>query len=355
MKIVWNDPRPVLVTGGTGYIASWIVKYLLEAGANVRITVRDKKNTIGYDHLSRIASDAPGKLEVFEADLLHEGSFDQAVAGCGIVFHTASPFRINKLGNPTKSLIMPALNGTINVINAVNSAHTVDRLVLTSSVAAIYGDAIEASLAPQGQLTEEQWNTSSSPSYQPYSYSKTAAERKAWELADSQSRWKLLTINPGLVLGPSLSTRTDSTSIDIMISIANGKYRMGIPDFRFAIVDVRDVARAHILAATTPAASGRHITAAHQLSMPDIARILKTEYGNALPLPKGILPKAVLYIAGPFMGFSWKYLRLNLGHTLRFSNERSIKNLGMHYRDIRDTLVDHIEQLKQDGLIRMHS
>ena len=106
---------PVLVTGGAGYMASWLVKYLLEDGYKVRITVRDLENQDKYRHLEKISERSAGSLEIFEADLLGKGVFDQCMNGCNIVFHTASPYRIFDIKDPQKELIDPSLKGTRNV------------------------------------------------------------------------------------------------------------------------------------------------------------------------------------------------------------------------------------------------
>lgn len=344
--------KKVMVTGATGYIAGWIIKYLLEEGADVKASVRNKSNSEKYAHLTAIDSDSPGTLEMFEADLLDPQAFHEAMKGIEILFHTASPFRITGIRDVMKDLIQPAVDGTRHVLDAATQSGTVKRVVLTSSLAAIYGDARDAALHPKGYLDERDWNTTCSASYQPYSYSKTAAERKAWEMAEVQQQWNLVTINPGLVLGPSLTKRTDSTSIDIMISLASGKYRTGIPDLHFAVADVRDIARAHLLAAQHAQAKGRHIIAGPSQSMLEITQTLRKQYGNSLPLPGRTIPNFLLYLAGPLMGFSWKYLRNNIGYPLPLSNEKSRKELGLVYTDIQDTLRDHIAQLRSDELIK---
>ncbi|HXG28400.1 MAG TPA: NAD-dependent epimerase/dehydratase family protein, partial [Nevskiales bacterium] len=83
-----DKTKPVLVTGGNGYIASWLVKYLLEQGVNVRATVRDPSNEKKVGHLKRIAAKTPGRLALFQADLLQAGAFNGPMKGCELVFHT---------------------------------------------------------------------------------------------------------------------------------------------------------------------------------------------------------------------------------------------------------------------------
>jgi uncharacterized protein YbjT (DUF2867 family) len=104
-----DKTKPVLVSGGSGYVASWIIKLLLDEGIDVHTTVRDKSNEQKYRHLLKIAKDSSAKLEVFEADLLKDGSFADALQGCELVMHTASPFLSSGIKDPQKQLIDPAL------------------------------------------------------------------------------------------------------------------------------------------------------------------------------------------------------------------------------------------------------
>lgn len=170
------EPKTVLVTGGTGYLASWIVNYLLEDGHNVRMTVRNKQKKEKYAHLLEIAQQSEGELSVYEADLLIQGSFDEAVNGCEYVIHTASPFFISGISDAKEELVKPALEGTRNVLGAVNRSKTVKRVVLTSSVAAMNGDNCD--LQPNEVLDETHWNETSSENHQPYNYSKTVTLKR---------------------------------------------------------------------------------------------------------------------------------------------------------------------------------
>ena len=347
-----DKKKPILVTGGTGYIASWIVKYLLEDGYQVRATVRDKKNIKKVNHLERMTSETKGELELFEADLNLEGSFDKAIKDCELVIHTASPFVIGKVKNPLKELIKPAENGTKNVLDGINRVGGVKRVVLTSSVAAIYGDSIDIGQAPKGVFDEECWNTTSSLKHNPYSFSKTLAEKKAWEIHDKQNKWDLVTINPSFVLGPSLSKRIDSASVDFIRSMVNGKLATGVPKTEMGIVDVRDVARAHIKAGMNPEAKGRHILTAKSISMLEMAQGLREHFQDKYKIPKREVPKFMFYILGPILaGLSWEWVSKNIGYEIKFDNTKSKKVIGIQYKDPKETLVSHIEQLERSNLI----
>jgi len=346
-----NLNKPILVTGGSGYIASWIIKFLLENGQDVKATVRDKSNEEKIGHLVKMGEKYSGKLELFEADLLQSGSFEDAMMGSELVIHNASPFKLWGIKDPQKELITPALEGTSNVLYTANKTQSVKRIVLTSSIAAVFGDAIDIRNTPNGIFTENEWNTTSNLNHAPYSYSKTLAEREAWKIAEEQNQWDLIVINPGFVLGPSLTNRIDSTSIDFMLSMINGKYKSGVPALYFGIVDVRDIAKAHILAGTKASVSGRHILVAKTISFFEIANILKKENGK-YPLPKGKIPKFLVYLIGPLQGLSWKYTKLNVGIPINFDNSYSKKDLGIEYTPIEKTLNDHVEQIIKSGLLK---
>src|SRR4030067_1919929 len=147
MRII-DKTKPVLVTGGTGYMASWIIKMLLEEGINVNATVRDPSDIQKIDHLMALAKTPGGKLKLFKADLLDLGSFDEPMQGCELGMHTASPFFITRIKNPEEELIRPAKEGTRKVLEAAKRTPTVRRVVLTSGAVAIYGDNLDIKFAP---------------------------------------------------------------------------------------------------------------------------------------------------------------------------------------------------------------
>lgn len=345
-----DKTTPILVTGGTGYLASWIIKQLLDEGLNVRATVRNKSNTEKNKHLMKLGNEGKGALELYEADLLKEGSFDQAMSKCEVVFHAASPFQIFGIKDPQKELIDPALKGTKNILASVNKTQSVKRVILTSSCASVYDNALET---VGTQLNEKSWNTTSNIKNNPYSFSKKIAEETAWEISKSQNRWDLITINPGFILGPSLSNRTDSFSIDFMLSLLNGKMKSGVPALSFPLVDVRDVAKAHILGAFTLNASGRHIVISGKSPFYlEIAEVIKNEYGDKYPTPTKNVPNFILYIVAPFMKMKWSFLKNSLGIRAELDNSYSKKDLGMSYRPIKETIIDQVRQITNDGLIK---
>lgn len=349
MSVQIDPAKPVLVTGASGYVASWIIRYLLEDGYVVRGTVRNPAKASGLEHLHALAEAHPGRLTLHKADLLDDGSYAEAMDGCELVIHTASPFLLGRVRDPEAQLVRPALEGTRNVLDSVNATPSVKRVVLTSSVVAIHGDNFE--MRGRGPFTEDDWNTTSSVDHQPYPYSKTVAERAAWELADAQDRWDLVTIHPGLVIGPALTTASKSGSMTTMKTFTDYSLLTGAPDLALGFVDVRDVARAHIAAGFTPAAHGRYITNARTVTMLDMGRMLRRRFGPSYPFPYTKLPKQMFRLVAPFAGYTREFVDKNVGWPLEFDNSRSISELGLEYRAPEDTLAEHFQQMIDDGLV----
>lgn len=341
------DSPTILVTGASGYVASWVVHELLTRGLTVRGTVRDPANVEKTGHLRGLGDALPGTLELFAADLLEEGSFDAAMRDVDIVIHTASPFHTDTT-DPQRTLVDPALKGTRNVLEQVNATPSVTRVVLTSSVVSVTGDAADV----QGRaVTEDDWNTTSSLDYQPYNFSKTVAEKEAWRLHDAQDRWSLAVLNPAFVMGPSLSTRTGGTSVSFVRNNLKGQFRSGTMAVPYGYVDVRDVAFAHAEAALRPDAEGRHILSGEVVDFYQFGQVIERVFPGRYPVPKRALPKWLSGLVAPFVGFSRHYVQRNVGHALRFDTTRARERLGVVFRPLEETVRDHVEQLERDGLV----
>ena len=335
--------QTVLVTGGSGFVASHLVLQLLEAGHDVRTTVRTLSNRRKLSPLEALQRRFPGRLTLFEADLLVEGSFDEAVNGCSIVHHVASPFLLpEKIKDGRRQMLEPALTGTRNVLNSVNRCGSVRRVVMTSTVGAIFGVYADV-LAMDGKiLSERYFNESSTLGNNPYHYAKTEAEKEAWKLCGAQSRWSLVTINPGMILGPSLTPASESGSLFLIDEMLKGYFFYGMPDLSLTTVDVRDVARAHIAAADQANAQGRYILAAPRMtSFVEISTILKRVHNRPYLLPRHRVPDILVRLIGPFFGLTQDYIRDHLGIRFDVDNRRSIDELGITYRPIEETLIDH--------------
>ena len=265
----------VLVTGGSGFIASHVVEVFREAGFQVATTLRSAGKGAAAAHY------AARGVEVFEADLTRAEGWAAAVAGCALVIHVASPFQLN-VKDGVRELIEPAVAGTRHVLEACAAAGPqLRRVVLTSSVAAVG----ESGPVP---LTEEHWNEAATAREEPYARSKVEAERLAWSFVGQRKAdlsWDLVVINPVGVFGPVLLPPPDEAAVNVsnqlLVKILNRAYP-GHPNFSFTAVDVRDCARAHLLAATVAGARGRFIVCAGAASMAAAAGML-LEHVRLLP------------------------------------------------------------------------
>ncbi|CAL5011628.1 unnamed protein product [Urochloa decumbens] len=256
--------RTVCVTGAGGFIASWLVKLLLEKGYTVRGTVRNPDDDAKNAHL-RALDGATERLTLVRADLLDKESLTAALRGCEGVFHTASP-----VTDDPEKMIEPAVNGTKNVINAAADVSTVRRVVFTSSIGTVYMDPRHA---PGAEVDETCWSDldycKNTKNW--YCYAKTVAEQAAWELA-KQRQLDLVVVNPSLVLGPLLQPSVNASTLHIL-KYLDGSVKT-YTDAVQAYVHVQDVADAHARVYEEPGAWGRYLCAGRTLHRGEVCRML---------------------------------------------------------------------------------
>ncbi len=352
-----DKTKPVLVTGATGYVAGWLVKKLLDEGLTVHAAIRNPENKKKVAHLDELAKNAKGTITYFKSDLLEEGSYAEAMEGCELVFHTASPYTLN-VKDPQKELVDPDLKGTRNVLHQANKTLSVKRVVLTSSCVAIYCDAIDREKGADGMLTEKVWNTSSTLDYQPYSYSKTLAEKEAWKIAEAQKQWDLVVVNPSGVFGPSLNPLTsDSESLSIIKQYGDGTLKIGAPKLGIGAVDVRDLAEAHFQAGFRPEANGRNIISGYNTDLLEVGLLLGKKYGNDYPLPKKALPKWLLMLVGPMVNkaLTRRFIKNNVDVSWKADNSKGKRELGVTYRPLEETLNDMFQSMIDAGTFKPKS
>lgn len=267
----------VLVTGGTGFVGAHCIIQLLEAGYQVRTTVRSLKREADVRAMVRQGgAEAGDRLSFAAADLMSDAGWAEAVSGCTYVLHVASPFPPS-IPKHEDEVIIPARDGALRVLKAARDAG-VKRVVLTSSYAAIgYGQPEQAK-----PFDETNWTDPNGDDVRAYVKSKTLAERAAWDfIAREGGALELSVVNPVAVLGPVLAEDT-STSILLVKRLLEGDMP-GAPRLFFGIVDVRDVASMHLTCMTHPAAKGERFlaVAGEFLSIAQMSRILKRTMGAA--------------------------------------------------------------------------
>jgi dihydroflavonol-4-reductase len=330
--------RKILVSGATGFIAGHVIEQLLAKGHAVVGTVRDPRDEAKVRHLHAMPG-AAERLTLVAADLMAPDPFSDHL-DVDAVIHMASPYVMN-VKDPQRDLVDPAVKGTVSMLRAAAARPRVKRVVLTSSMAAITDE-------PDGRvLTEADWNDKSSLVRNPYYYSKTMAERAAWDFMKAEKRsFDLVAINPFLVIGPS-HTRAINTSNQIFVDILSGKYPF-IMALNWGFVDVRDASIAHVLALNGPD-SVRYICAAGNLDMQEVVDLIKQKGYPDARLPrismKGSLGTALMKLASYAQPTGvGSYLRSHLGRIPRFDNSKIKNDLGMHFiapsQSVSDTLAD---------------
>lgn len=339
----------VLVTGGSGFIASHTILQLLAAGHQVRTTVRSLARESEVRALLKAGGAEPGdRLSFFAADLEKDAGWAEAAKGCAYVLHIASPFPM-KAPRHEDELIVPAREGALRVLRAARDAG-VRRVVLTSSFAAIgYGHAPQT--APFDETT---WtNLAGSRAVPAYPQSKTLAERAAWEfMAKEGGGLELAVVNPVGVFGPVLGPDY-ATSIVIVQRMMAGTVP-GCPRISFGVVDVRDVADLHLRAMSHPAAAGERFlgVAGESLSILDIAKILKRRMGAlAGKVPTRQIPDWVLRLAGVFDP-SIRLAGSELGQAKNATSEKARRVLGWTPRSNEEAIVATAESLVRLGLVK---
>ncbi|XP_074335243.1 phenylacetaldehyde reductase-like isoform X1 [Apium graveolens] len=277
--------KVVCVTGASGFIASWLVKMLLERDYTVNATVRSLNDRLKTEHLLALDG-AKERLHLFEANLLDEGSFDPAVIGCTCVFHTASPVD-PKSSNPQEELIEPAVKGTLNVLQSCAKVPSIKRVLY-------------------------------------YHLSKTLAEQAALKFTE-EHKIDLVTLHPGFVLGPLLQPLLNITS-EVMLNFIK-KGQEIFPDGIYRFVDVRDVAYAHLQAFENPSACGRYCLVGKVTYSSEAFEILHNLY-PAISIPERCNKEK------------------RVGPPYHVSKERA-KSLGIDFLPLEVSLKDTVESFKE--------
>ncbi|CAL0334250.1 unnamed protein product [Lupinus luteus] len=319
-----SSGKVICVTGGSGFIASWIVKFLLQRGYTVRATLRNPSDPKKVHHLLQLDG-AKERLHLYKADLLEQGSFDSVVQGSHAVFHTASPVRL-VVQDPQAELIDPALKGTLNVLQSCAKSSSLERVVLTSSISAVI-----FSERPKNPdvIVDETWFSDEHfcrRSELWYTLSKTLAEAAAWKFA-RENNIDMVAINPSMVAGPLLQQEVNE-SVEPILKLINGA---PFPNRCFGWVNVKDVANAHIQAYEIASANGRYLMVERVVHFSELARTLRDLYPT-LQIPDKCENEE------PYMA------------TYQVSKERA-KSLGIEFTPLEVSVRETVESFREKKIV----
>jgi nucleoside-diphosphate-sugar epimerase len=336
-----NKEKMVLVTGGTGFVASHCILQLLQNGYKVKATIRSisKKDKV-ITMLENGGITSFENISFIEADLMDDKNWADAVKGCEYVLHVASPIFL-RLPKHEDEMIRPAVEGTLRVLRAARDAG-VKRVVITSSFAAVGYSHTD----PNTIITEKEWTNPDDKSLSAYLKSKTLAEKAAWDfIAREGGGLELTVINPMAIFGPSLGPDL-SSGFELLKKILDGSMK-AMPKIDLGIVDVRDLADLHLRAMTNPKAKGERFLALSGgvMSLHQIALLYKDKLGDkAKNVSTKVLPDWLIRIAALFKPEA-KAIVPQLGRIRNASNEKAKTMLGWLPRTNQEAALATAESL----------
>ena len=339
--------RTVLVSGGSGYIAGFLIRQLLSEGWAVHTTVRSLAKEAAVRELLAVDN---SRLKFFAADLNADAGWLDAMTGCSHVAHVASPLP-SGVPKDANELIVPARDGALRALRAAKAAG-VQRFVMTSSVAAIaYGRGRGVH-----HFTEADWTDLGKPGISAYIQSKTIAERAArdWVAAEGGGI-EFCSINPSVVLGPVWS-RDYSASLVIVKMLLDGRLR-ACPDIGFGVVDVRDVADLHVRALTAPNMAGeRFIASGRFIKLREMADLLRAALGSGSGDPAGRVttrnvPDWMVRLVARFNPVARAVVG-ELGSVRNLDASHAKAVLGWATRPVEDSILDSARALLALGIVK---
>ncbi|KAL4395189.1 hypothetical protein AHAS_Ahas02G0227100 [Arachis hypogaea] len=270
----------VCVTGGTGFIGSWIIKNLLQHGYSVNTTVRsnpEHKRDISF--LTNLPG-ASQNLQILNADLSNPESFSAAIEGCIGVFHVASPVEF-ELKEPEEVMIKRTTDGAVGILKACLNSNTVKRVIYTSSSSAVLyhnsgKDDHEEVVLDESFWSDVDYLRASKIDGWFYSVSKTLTEKAVLEFGE-ESGLDVVTLVPTFVLGPFICPKLPS-SVHASLSLAFGDRGPFGSLLQAPMVHVDDVARAHIFLLEHPNPKGRYNCSSSLVTVETMSEVVSSKY-----------------------------------------------------------------------------
>jgi dihydroflavonol-4-reductase len=329
----------ITVTGITGFVGMRIAAQALNDGYRVRATLRNPKQEGTVR--AWISHAAPvDNLEFVQTDLLADDGWDEAMTGTDYVIHAASPLILGDV--PDESVLFgPAVDGTDRVLRAAKKAG-VKRVIVTSTALTIAGHITE------GLATPTDFTPADDPRANLYTKSKIAAEQVVRNFAaENPSGPEVVTIHPGVIIGPPLNPEEDSESIALFRDIWSGS-RPAIPGLAFPMADVRDVAQVHLAAMTSPTMStARYMVAfsTEPQQFPDIARVLRN-HGNE-KAPRLTIPMFALRILARFNSEIRSLVDSTDGLSMKLDISATKRDLNWSPMSFEQSVLDTARALEQ--------
>jgi dihydroflavonol-4-reductase len=316
----------ILVTGGTGFIGSRLVRKLTEQGHHVRVLARAGASL-------RALSNLP--IEVCIGDILVESSVFRALAGVSQVYHVAAVYR--HWAPTDREILEPAIAGTTSVLDAIQKRGTIERVVVTSSIAAV-GFARDATVLDE----TSDWDLASTTAY-------VIAKRKAEQIALERSKnMPIVVVNPAGVMGPGDWKPTPSgDAILQFVRWDNPVMLFPGPPGGICVVDVDDVVEGHILAMQKGRIGQRYILGGQNLSFTDFYALLSELSGCAragkppsrsVAMIVGWVSERIAHVTGQDPHVTYAMAKHLFGRSMWYSSAKAQKELGFVARSARQTL-----------------
>ncbi|CAN6454354.1 unnamed protein product [Victoria cruziana] len=272
-----GDGKLVCVTGGAGYVASWLIKRLLQRGYSVRATVRHGQQFNEETKHIESLEGAKKRLEIVDADLSKPGSYDAAVDGCIGVFHVAHPTNFNE-PDPERQVIRQAVEGTLSILEGCLKSKTVKRVVFTSSAsAAAFSGRSDVQVIDESVWSDVDYCRALDIPGTSYFISKTLAEKAALDFAEAHPSLEVVTLLPSSVVGPFLTPNLPPSFLTTMaLIIGDIDHCKLLKQMQFVHID--DLASAHIFIFECPEAKGRYICSSNDATIHQLAALISTKF-----------------------------------------------------------------------------